>query len=190
MALEINKNIQEITDQELIAQFAMPETKQKAFDFLVNKFKTRLYWHIRRMVVQHDDADDLLQETFIKAWMNLDKFRGESAIYTWLYRIATNNCLTFLENQKKKKSREINVGDDFLANAIKSETNFDNSKIEWQLQLAVNSLPEKQKAVFNLRYYDEMPYAQMSEVMGTSEGALKASYSIAAKKIEEFLLSH
>jgi RNA polymerase sigma factor (sigma-70 family) len=176
------------TDDQLIAEFAMPSLRHKAFDKLVHKYKQRLYWHIRRMVVTHDDTDDLLQDTFIKAWRYLDNFRGDSSIYTWLYRIATNNCLTFLENKKKK--RTVDVSEDYINNALKAESHFDANTLEWKLQMAINSLPEKQKAVFNLRYYDEMPYAQMSEVLETSEGALKASYHHAAKKIEAFIVTH
>jgi RNA polymerase sigma factor (sigma-70 family) len=177
-----------ISDDQLVALFAQPETKNKAFDILVNKYKQRLYWHIRRLVVTHDDTDDLLQDTFIKAWRYFDNFKGESAIYTWLYRIATNNCLTFLQNQKKKRTKD--VSEDYINNALKAEQHFDANQLEWKLQLAINTLPEKQKAVFNLRYYDEMPYGQMSEVLETSEGALKASYHHAAKKIEQYILNH
>ena len=149
-----------------------------------------MYWHIRRMVVSHDDADDILQEAFMKAWKYLDHFRRDCALYTWLYRIATNCCLTFLASKKKKMQLLQNVVEGYLENTVKSSENFDGNKLEWKLQLAIQSLPEKQKAIFNLRYYDEMPYEQMSEVFGTSVGALKASYHHAAKKIEEYILQH
>jgi RNA polymerase sigma factor (sigma-70 family) len=178
------------TDAVLVAKFAQTETREQAFKAIVDKYKQRLYFHIRRMVVMHDDADDLLQETFIKAWRYLDKFRQDSSLYTWLYRIATNCSLTFLENKKKQLSRTAIVADNYLENAVKAAAQFDANALEWKLQLAIQSLPEKQKAVFNLRYYDEMPYEQMSEIFGTSVGALKASYHHAAKKIEEFILNH
>jgi RNA polymerase sigma factor (sigma-70 family) len=177
-------------DEELLIAFANPVSKETAFASIVNLYKQRLYWHIRRMVVNHDDADDLLQETFIKAWRYLDNFRQDSALYTWLYRIATNCCLTFLENNKKVRMRSASVSDNYLENSVKASSSFDSNALEWKLQLAIQSLPEKQKAVFNLRYYEEMPYEQMSEVMGTSVGALKASYHHAAKKIQEFILGH
>jgi RNA polymerase sigma factor (sigma-70 family) len=177
-------------DANLLALFGNEATKEKAFASLVDTYKQRLYWQIRRMVVNHDDADDVLQETFIKAWRYLDNFRQDSSIHTWLYRIATNCSLTYLENQKKKQSRTAIVPDNYMENAVRASTNFDANALEWKLQLAIQSLPEKQKAVFNLRYYDEMPYDQMSEIFGTSVGALKASYHHAAKKVEEYILHH
>jgi RNA polymerase sigma factor (sigma-70 family) len=177
-------------DEILIQQFANASTKDKAFANIVDKYKQRLYWHIRRMMVNHDDADDVLQETFIKAWRFLDGFKGESSLYTWLYRIATNNCLTALTKLQKSRSRMVVVDDDYLQHSIQASEGFDANALAWKLQLAIHSLPEKQKAVFNLRYYDEMPYEQMSEVLETSVGALKASYHHAAKKIEEYILHH
>jgi RNA polymerase sigma-70 factor (ECF subfamily) len=185
-----NKVIMQDIDAILLDDFANPTRKELAFAKIVDKYKQRLYWHIRRMVVSHDDADDLLQEAFMKAWKYLDHFRRDCALYTWLYRIATNCCLTFLASKKKKMQILQNVVEGYLENTVKSSENFDGNKLEWKLQLAIQSLPEKQKAVFNLRYYDEMPYEQMSEVFGTSVGALKASYHHAAKKIEEYILQH
>jgi RNA polymerase sigma-70 factor (ECF subfamily) len=142
------------------------------------------------MVVTHDDANDVLQNMFIKVWKGLDNFREDSQLYTWLYRIATNECLTFLEQQKRKSSVSFSDVEEGLRNKIKAEGNFDANRLEWKLQLAIQHLPEKQRIVFNLRYYDEMPYEQMSKVLETSEGALKASYHHAAKKIEDFILNH
>ena len=139
------------------------------------------------MVVEHEDANDVLQNMFIKVWNGLDNFREDSQLYTWMYRIATNECLTFLEQQKKRSSISLSDVEDGLANKIKAEENFDANKLEWQLQLAIQELPEKQRLVFNLRYYDEMPYEDMSKILETSEGALKASYHHAAKKIEDFI---
>jgi RNA polymerase sigma factor (sigma-70 family) len=174
-------------DQIWIAQFKDDVSKENAFNNIVNKYKTRLYWHLRRMLINHDDTDDALQETFIKTWRYLAEFKEQSSLYTWLYRIATNTALTMLENRKKRK----NVGDPTNElDQVSTSDGFDANQLEWKLQLAINTLPEKQKAVFNLRYYDEMPYEMMSEVLDTSVGALKASYHHAAKKIEDYILNH
>jgi RNA polymerase sigma factor (sigma-70 family) len=176
-------------DKELLVQFRVPETRERAYTSLIRKYQERLYWHIRRMVVEHEDANDVLQNMFIKVWKGLDNFREDSQLYTWLYRIATNECLTFLEQQKKRASISISNEDNGLSDKIKADSHFDANRLEWKLQLAIQQLPEKQRIVFNLRYYDEMPYEEMSRVLETSEGALKASYHHAAKKIEEFILN-
>src|SRR5687767_1214882 len=175
-------------DVELLLMFRDPQTKEKGFTAIIKKYQEKLYWHIRRMVVDHDDANDVLQNMFIKVWKGLENFREDSQLYTWLYRIATNESLTFLEQQKKRASTSLGDVENGLANKLKADTNFDANRLEWKLQLAIQQLPEKQRVVFNLRYYDEMPYEEMSRVLGTSEGALKASYHHAAKKIEEFIL--
>src|SRR5580658_9540507 len=177
------------TDTELLLQFRDPETKEKAFTSIIKKYQEKLYWHVRRMVVDHDDANDVLQNMFIRVWNALGNFREDSQLYTWLYRIATNECLTFLEQQKKRASVSLDEMESGLSNKIKADSNFDANKLEWKLQLAIQQLPEKQRAVFTLRYYDEMPYEEMSRVLETSEGALKASYHHAAKKIEEYILN-
>jgi len=139
------------------------------------------------MVIDHDDANDVLQNMFIKVWNALDNFREDSQLYTWMYRIATNEALTFIEQQKKRSAVSLSDVEAGLSNKIKADSNFDAQKLEWKLQLAIQQLPEKQRVVFNLRYYDEMPYEEMSRVLETSEGALKASYHHAARKIEEFI---
>ena len=175
-------------DKELLYLFKDPGTKESAFTAILKKYQEKLYWHIRRMVVDHDDANDVLQNMFIKVWKGLENFREDSQLYTWLYRIATNECLTFLEQQKKRASTSLSDVENGLENRLKADTNFDANRLEWKLQLAIQKLPEKQRVVFNLRYYDEMPYEEMSRVLETSEGALKASYHHAAKKIEEFIL--
>ena len=177
-------------DKELLLQFRNDATKERAFTAILKKYQEKLYWHIRRMVVEHEDANDVLQNMFVKAWKGLENFREDSQLYTWLYRIATNECLSFLEQQKRKGTVSMSDEETGLSNKLKSEDNFDGNKLEWKLQLAVQTLPEKQKAVFNLRYYDEMPYNEMSKVLETSEGALKASYHHAVKKIEEYILNH
>lgn len=181
---------QTLSDQELIDQFRNPATKERAFESIIKKYQERLYWHIRRMVVDHEDVNDVIQNMFIKVWKSLDNFREESQLYTWLYRIATNESLTFISNQKKRRSISIDDEDNSMAHKLKGDEHFDANKLEWKLQLAIQSLPEKQRLVFNLRYYDEMPYEEMSKVLETSTGALKASYHHAAKKVEEFILNH
>ncbi len=177
-------------DLELLELFKDPATKEQAFTSIIKKYQEKLYWHIRRIVITHDDADDVLQNVFIKVWKGLENFREDSQLYTWLYRIATNESLTFLSKEKKRHSVSISDDENGLSNKLKSDSHFDANKLEWKLQLAIQSLPEKQRIVFNLRYYDEMPYEEMSHVLETSEGALKASYHHAAKKVENFILNN
>jgi RNA polymerase sigma-70 factor (ECF subfamily) len=177
-------------DVSLVAAFKQGENPELPYTRIVKKYQEKLYWHIRRLVVDHENANDVLQNTFIKVWKNLASFREDSALYTWLYRIATNESLTFLTQQKKKSSLSIDNEVLDLSNKIKAEQNFDSKRLEWRLQLAIQQLPEKQRAVFTLRYYDEMPYAEISAILDTSEGALKASYHHAVKKIETYMLNH
>jgi RNA polymerase sigma factor (sigma-70 family) len=177
-------------DNELLEQFKNEATKERAFTAILKKYQEKLYWHIRRMVVEHEDANDVLQNMFVKAWKGLENFREDSKLYTWLYRIATNESLTFLEQQKKRSTVSMSDEETGLYNNVKADTNFDVEKLEWKLQLAVQKLPEKQRAVFNLRYFDAMPYNEISSVLDTSEGALKASYHHAVKKIEEYILNN
>jgi RNA polymerase sigma factor (sigma-70 family) len=176
-------------DKELLLQFHDPSTKERAFTRLIKKYQEKLYWHIRRMVVEHEDANDVLQNMFIKVWNGLGNFREDAQLYTWLYRIATNESLTFLEQRKKRTAVSMDQVEAGLTNTIKADKHFDANRLEWKLQLAIQQLPEKQRAVFALRYYDEMPYEEMSRVLETSEGALKASYHHAVKKIEDFILN-
>jgi RNA polymerase sigma-70 factor (ECF subfamily) len=179
-----------LADNDILRLFRQPVTKEEAFKALLKKYQEKLYWHIRRMVVSHEDTNDLLQNISIKIWKSLDKFREDSLLYTWLYRIATNECLSFIEQQKKKNTLSFSDDETGYSELIRADEHFDGSKLEWKLQVAIQQLPEKQRVVFMLRYYEEMPYHQMSEVLGTSEGALKASYHHAAKKIEDYLLNH
>ncbi len=177
-------------DKELLLQFKQPATKEQAFTRIIKKYQEKLYWHIRRMVVEHEDANDVIQNMFIKVWNGLENFREDSQLYTWLYRIATNESLTFIEQKKKRTVISIDANEESgLSNSIRADKHFDANRLEWKLQLAIQQLPEKQRAVFNLRYYDEMPYQEMSKVLETSEGALKASYHHAVKKIEDFILN-
>ncbi|MFZ4753409.1 MAG: RNA polymerase sigma factor [Chitinophagaceae bacterium] len=179
-----------VEDQDILDLFRKEETKEKAFSMLVKKYQERLYWHIRRMLIHHEDTNDVLQNMFVKVWRSLDQFRQDAALYTWLYRIATNESLTHIEQAKKRQSRSLSDHEDYIGNTLKAEKGFDANQLEWKLQLAIQSLPEKQRVVFNLRYYDEMPYEKMSEVLETSVGSLKASYHHAAKKVEEFIRTH
>ncbi len=174
-------------DKELLAIYRKPETREQGFTLIIKKYQERLYWHVRRLVIDHEDANDVLQNVFIKVWKNLEGFREDAQLYTWLYKIATNECLTFLEQQKKKHAVSLTDVETGLSNKLKADTQFDPNKLEWKLQKAILQLPEKQRIVFNLRYYEEMPYEQMSKILETSEGALKASYHHAVKKIEEFI---
>jgi RNA polymerase sigma factor (sigma-70 family) len=177
-------------DMELLRQFRSPETKEKAFTAIIKKYQEKLYWHIRRIVINHEDANDVLQNMFIKVWNGLESFREDSQLYTWLYRIATNECLTFLDQEKRRGAVSFDEMAGGLSNRLVADKHFDANKLEWKLQLAIQKLPEKQRLVFNLRYYDEMPYEEMSKILDTSEGALKASFHHAVKKIEEFILNH
>ena len=177
-------------DAEMLLLFKDEATRERGYTAIVKKYQEKLYWHIRRMVVTHADADDVLQNCFIKVWKNLDKFREDSQLYTWMYRIATNEALTHIKKAKKRSAISISDEENAVSHTLASETDYDGSKVEWKLQQAIQRLPDKQKAVFNLRYFEEMPYAEMSEVLETSEGALKASYHHAVKKIEDFILNH
>ena len=177
-------------DKELLLQFREAATKERAFTAIIKKYQEKLYWHVRRLVVDHDDANDVLQNMFIKVWNGLENFREDSQLYTWLYRIATNEGLSFLEQQKRRSTVSLSDVEAGLSNKVKADANFDANKLEWKLQVAIQQLPEKQRIVFNLRYFDELPYQEMSRILDTSEGALKASYHHAVKKIEEFIRNY
>ena len=164
--------------------------KKRAFEQVVNYYSEKLYWQIRKMVLSHDDTNDLLQNTFIKAWTNIELFRGDSKLSTWLYRIAMNESITFLNKQRAQNNISIDDQDIFIIEKLEADEYFDGDEAQLRLQKAISMLPDKQRAVFNARYYDEMPYEEMSDVMGTSVGALKASYHHASKKIEDFLNNH
>jgi RNA polymerase sigma factor (sigma-70 family) len=186
-------NTIEIDDIELIRRFKNESSKNYAFNLLVRKYQERIYYHIRKMVIDHDDANDLTQDVFIKAWKGLENFREESQLFTWLYRIATNECLTFLEKKKRKfflpikdVRKELTEKLNAFASSHKS-MHLTGEEIEMKLQKALLTLPDKQRIVFNMRYFDEITYEDMSAILGTSVGALKASYHHAAKKIEEQL---
>lgn len=177
------------SDEELIRRFQESENPGQAFDQIVRKYQEQVYWHIRRLVISHEDTNDLAQEVFIKAWKALTDFRGESGLFTWLYRIATNEALSFLKKKKKRFLLPFSDVEQQLSNSLETDAYFGGNEIEKRIQQAILTLPEKQRVVFNLRYYDEMKYDEMSRILDTSEGALKASYHHAAKKIEKILTS-
>lgn len=175
------------TDQKIIADLKDAGKRDLAFHVLVKTYQERLYWHIRKMVMNHDDADDILQNTFMKVWRSIDSFREESSLYTWLYRIATNESITFLNSKKKKNLMSLNEDNEYLMDNLMSDPYFDGDEIQIKLQKAILRLPEKQRIVFNLKYYEEMKYEEMAKVLETSVGALKASFHHAAKKVEEYI---
>lgn len=189
-------NTIEIDDIELIKRFKNESSRNYAFNLLIRKYQERIYHHIRKMVIDHDDANDLTQDVFIKAWKGLENFREESQLFTWLYRIATNECLTFLEKKKRKFFLPIKDVKKELLGKLNSFASSNKSmhlsgeEIELKLQKALLTLPDKQRLVFNMRYFDDITYEDMSEVLGTSVGALKASYHHAVKKIEEQLMQN
>jgi len=173
-------------DLLLVAQLKEPSTCREAFGEVIKLYSEPLYWQIRRMVNNHDDANDLLQNTFMKAWSAIEHFRGEAKLSTWLHKIAINESLTFLEKERKHHNISIDDEESFLINTIEADEYVDGDELALLLRKAIASLPEKQRLVFNMKYYDEMKYEEMSEILGTSVGALKASYHLAVKKIEQF----
>jgi RNA polymerase sigma-70 factor (ECF subfamily) len=165
----------------------LKEDLNKGFRLLVEKYSSKLYWHIRRLVIIHEDADDALQNTFINAWRSMSDFRNESSLYTWLYTIATNEALTLINKRKRNAAVAIDDLGSYFANSQEGSTWFDGDEAQMKLQNAILKLPEKQRVVFNLKYFDDMTYEEMSKVTNTSQGALKASYHHAVKKIEKIL---
>ena len=176
-----------IVEADLVSQLKNSETQSKAFEVLVNTYKQRLYWQIRGIVLNHDDADDVLQNTFIKVFRNIKGFNSESKLYTWMYRIATNEALTFL----RAKSKKMGLSDGELQNKmlknLQADVYFEGDEIQLKLQEAIASLPEKQKLVFQMKYFQELKYTEISEILETSVGGLKASYHLAVKKLEVYL---
>jgi len=177
----------ELPDSQILSTFRNSFTKEEGFKMLVVKYRQRLYWQIRRMVFSHADTDDVLQNVFIKVWKSLGNFQQQSQLFTWLYRIAVNESLTFLSQKKKQAADSLENNEVEISERLTADTYFDRDAIEKKLQAAIAMLPDKQKQVFLLRYYDELRYEEMSEMLGTSVGALKASYHHAVKKIEERL---
>ena len=180
-----NKRIMHDVEQ-LIEQLRDPQRCRKAFNEVIKIYTEPLYWQIRKMVIDHDDANDVLQNTFIKAWSSIENFRGDAKLSTWLYKIAINESITFINKEKQRNNVSLDDDDSFLINSLASDEWFDGDDLRLELQKAINSLPEKQRLIFNMRYFDDMKYEDMSEILGTTVGALKASYHHAVKKIEKF----
>ena len=178
---------QENIEDDVIKQIRDTATLRAAFAKVVTLYGEKLYWQIRKMVLDHDDANDLLQNTFLKAWTNIDYFRGDAKLSTWLYKIAINECITFINKQRALNHVSIDDTDSFMLERLKGDEYFDGDAAQLKLQEALLALPEKQRIVFNMKYFDEMKYEEMSDILGTSVGALKASYHHAVKKVEEFL---
>lgn len=176
-----------IAEETLVSDLKNKETQAKAFEVLVNTYKERLYWHIRRIVMNHDDTDDVLQNTFIKVYRNIDNFKGDSKLYSWMYRIATNESLTFLNQKSKKLGVSNEELQEITLENLQSDVYFEGDEIQLKLQQALATLPEKQKLVFNMKYFQEMKYDEISAILDTSVGGLKASYHLAVKKIEAYV---
>lgn len=179
--------MEKYSEEQLLEELRDPQKQRQGFAKLVSEYSERLYWQIRKMVLAHDDANDILQDVFIKAWTNIDNFRGEAKLTTWLYRIAINESITFLNKKRNQNNISVDDDDSFLLNTLEGDEYFDGDEAQKLLQQAVLTLPEKQRLVFQMKYFDEMKYEDMSEILGTSVGALKASYHHAVKKIENFL---
>lgn len=175
-----------LSDSELVEMLRKPRTRREGFAVLVKQYSEKLYWKVRRIVLSHEDANDVLQNVFIKVWSNLQNFQGKSSLSTWLYRIAINESLDFL--RKQKLADKVSADEDVsVASRLMSDEYFDGDEVQARLQEAVARLPEVQRMVFNLKYFEEMKYSEMSQILNTSEGALKASYHLAVKKITEYL---
>ena len=174
-------------DPQLIEQLRQPQTVRRAFNEVISRYSEPLYWQIRRMVQSHDDASDLLQNTFLKAWQSIENFRGDAKLSTWLYKIAINESITFLAQERRRQNISLDDQAVSLAAIIEADTNIDGDRLAMRLRQAIASLPEKQRLVFNMKYYDDLKYEEISQILGTSVGALKASYHLAVKKIEQII---
>lgn len=171
---------------KLINRLRDPATSREAFGEVIREYTEPLYWQIRRLVQSHDDANDVLQNVFLKAWQSIDNFRGDAKLSTWLHKIAINESISHLEREQKRQTVSLDGDDGSMASLIEADQHIDGDQLALKLRKAIASLPEKQRLVFNMRYYDEMKYEEISEILGTSVGALKASYHLAAKKIEQY----
>lgn len=181
--------MKQVEDEEILEKFSSERTRNEAFNLLISKYQEKIYWHVRRLVIDHDDADDLVQEVFIKVWKNLEKFRSDSKLYTWIYRIATNESITFLNKKKQHNHTPLDEISTELSDTLVESSYFNGDAVQKKLQQAILTLPEKQRLIFNMKYYDELKYEEISEILGTTVGALKASFHIAVKKIEVFMLN-
>jgi|SRR5690606_23715916 len=177
-------------DALILKNFQNLSTREEAFGWLLKKYQQKIYWHVRRFIIDHDDTDDVVQDVFIKVWRNLENFREDSQLYTWLFRIATNESITFLNKKKQKQMQSLDEeGSEYLAESLTSASYFNGNEVQLKLQKALLTLPDKQRLVFNMKYFEDMKYEEISAVLGTSVGALKASYHIAVKKIEQYFKS-
>lgn len=178
---------EELSDQELLEGFRHPDSRNYYFNLLVRKYQERVYHHVRRILISHDDADDVTQETFVRIWSKLDQFQGNSALFTWIYRIATNEALTLLRKKRRRFFIPISSAESELSESLHADISLKGDAVQFKLQAAIIKLPEKQRLVFNMKYFEDLTYEEISEVLGTSVGALKASYHHAVKKIETIL---
>jgi RNA polymerase sigma-70 factor (ECF subfamily) len=176
-----------LEDQFILEKILNPETVNYGFNLLVREYQQRIYWHIRKMVIDHDEADDIVQDVFLKVWKNIDSFREDSSLYTWIYRIATNECLNFLKRKKRKFFLPLGDVEYELNQKLDHSAYISGDEIQMKLQKALLKLPDKQRLVFNMKYFDDMKYEDIAEITNTSVGSLKASYHHAVKKIEEFI---
>jgi len=176
-----------VDDKDLLEKLRNKDSRNYGFNLLVRAYQERIYWHVRKMVIDHDDADDLVQEVFIKVWKNIDKFREDAQLFTWIYRIATNECLSFLAKKKRRFFLPLGDVENELVSLIDHNVQVNGNEIQLKLQKALLKLPDKQRLVFNMKYFDEMKYSEISDITKTSIGALKASYHHAVKKIEEII---
>ncbi len=179
-----------LSEKELLSMLRNPQTQRQAFGIIVKQYSEQLYWQVRRIVLNHDDADDVMQNAMLKAWNNIDSFRSDSKLSTWLYRIVINESLDFVRRQKNMATISTDNEQTGIANTLMADRYFDGDEAQAKLQAAIALLPDVQRTVFNLRYYDDMKYSEISRVLNTSEGALKASYHIAVKKIAEYFKQH
>lgn len=182
-------SVKENADEHILSMLQEPASMEKGFRLLMQKYQEQVYWHIRRLVLDHDDANDVVQNVFIKVYRGIDRFEGKSKLFTWLYRIATNEALTFLEQRNRKQTEDIDSPAHAGALQMQADHFFDGDELQARLYRATSLLPDKQKVVFNMRYFEEMSYDEMSEVLQTSVGALKASFHHAVKKIEVYFKS-
>jgi RNA polymerase sigma factor (sigma-70 family) len=180
----------EYSDHELLKLIQDGSNGDKAFNLLLKKYQEKIYYFVRRIVINHEDTDDVVQNVFIKIWRNLDSFRADSSLFTWIYRIAVNESISFLKNKRLRTFISMDSVEASMIRSINDDHFFEGSEIEKKLQEAIIRLPDKQRMVFNMRYYEDLSYEQISEIVGTSVGALKASYHFAAKKISEYVTSN
>ncbi len=186
---KLKEPFQNISDERILSLLQADKNSEKGFRLLMEKYQERIYWQIRRMVMEHEDANDVVQNCFVKVYRSIHSFEGKSKLYTWLYRIATNEAITFINKKNKKSTTSIDNEEYDLSNRLKADVHFDGNEAQIRLQEALATLPEKQRMVFNMRYFDELSYQDMSDTLGTSVGALKASFHHAVKKIEKYVRS-